>query len=75
MEKPKEIFRCAEAIGYPVIIKASGGGGGRGMRVVRTEAALLNAVSLTKSEAKSAFNDDKVYIANVKISGGARQQL
>ncbi|HBC58248.1 MAG TPA: acetyl-CoA carboxylase biotin carboxylase subunit [Gammaproteobacteria bacterium] len=62
VEKPKEIYRCAEAIGYPVIIKASGGGGGRGMRVVRTEAALLNAVSLTKSEAKSAFNDDKVYM-------------
>lgn len=61
-QKPKEIYRCAEAIGYPVIIKASGGGGGRGMRVVRTEAALLNAVSLTKSEAKSAFNDDKVYM-------------
>ncbi len=61
-QKPKEIYRCAEAIGYPVIIKASGGGGGRGMRVVRTEAALLNAISLTKSEAKSAFNDDKVYM-------------
>jgi acetyl-CoA carboxylase biotin carboxylase subunit len=52
----------ASKIGYPVIIKASGGGGGRGMRVVHTEANLLNAISLTKSEAKSAFNNDVVYM-------------
>ena len=52
----------AREIGYPVIIKAAGGGGGRGMRTVHTEAALINAVSLTKSEAKSAFGNDTVYL-------------
>lgn len=49
-------------IGYPVIIKASGGGGGRGMRVVQTEANLLNAIALTRSEAKAAFNNPIVYM-------------
>ncbi|TRX53141.1 acetyl-CoA carboxylase biotin carboxylase subunit [Thalassomonas sp. M1454] len=49
-------------IGYPVIIKASGGGGGRGMRVVREESDLLEAIQLTKSEAKSTFNNDMVYM-------------
>ena len=49
-------------IGYPVIIKASGGGGGRGMRVVRSEASLLNAISLTKSEAGATFGNDEVYM-------------
>ena len=50
-EDPKEIVRIARAVGYPVIIKAAGGGGGRGMRVVHTEAALLNAVTTTRAEA------------------------
>lgn len=54
--------RIAREIGYPVIIKASGGGGGRGMRVVRTEAHLGNAVSMTKAEAKAAFGNDQVYM-------------
>ena len=49
-------------IGYPVIIKASGGGGGRGMRVVHTEANLLNAIALTRSEAAAAFNNPMVYM-------------
>ncbi|MDH5735440.1 MAG: ATP-grasp domain-containing protein, partial [Gammaproteobacteria bacterium] len=49
-------------IGYPIIIKAAGGGGGRGMRVVHSEAALLNAISMTKSEAGSAFGNDMVYM-------------
>lgn len=57
-----EILRIAREIGYPVIIKASGGGGGRGMRVVYTEAALLNAVSLTRNEAAAAFNNPEVYM-------------
>ena len=52
----------AKKIGYPVIIKAAAGGGGRGMRVVHSEAALLNAVYVTQSEAKAAFGDDTVYI-------------
>src|SRR3977135_2198930 len=60
-EDPKEIVRVARKVGYPVIIKASGGGGGRGMRVVHTEAALLNAVSLTRQEAQSAFSHPMVY--------------
>src|SRR5512138_252712 len=57
-EDPKAIQRIAREIGYPVIVKASGGGGGRGMRVVHSEAALLNAISMTKAEAKAAFNND-----------------
>jgi acetyl-CoA carboxylase, biotin carboxylase subunit len=61
-DDPREITKAARAIGYPVIIKASGGGGGRGMRVVHTEAALLNAVSLTKAEALAAFNNGTVYM-------------
>lgn len=52
----------AKSIGYPVIIKASGGGGGRGMRVVHTESNLLNAIALTRSEAKAAFNNPMVYM-------------
>ncbi len=52
----------ARRIGYPVIIKAAAGGGGRGMRVVHSEAALLNAVYVTQSEAKAAFGDDTVYL-------------
>jgi acetyl-CoA carboxylase, biotin carboxylase subunit len=58
----REIFRLAEHIGYPVLIKASGGGGGRGMRVVHTEAALVNAVSMTRAEAAAAFNNDTLYM-------------
>jgi acetyl-CoA carboxylase biotin carboxylase subunit len=61
-EDPKEIVRIARAVGYPVIIKASGGGGGRGMRVVFTEAALLNAVTMTRSEAGAAFGNPAVYL-------------
>lgn len=55
-------LELARKIGYPVIIKASAGGGGRGMRVVHTEGALLNAVHVTKTEAKAAFGDDTVYM-------------
>jgi len=61
-DDPKEIIKIARAIGYPVIIKASGGGGGRGMRIVHTEAALLNAVNLTRAEAQAAFSNPTVYI-------------
>lgn len=61
-EDPKEILRTAKAVGYPVIIKAAGGGGGRGMRVVHTEAALLNAVTMTRSEAQSFFGNPNVYM-------------
>ncbi len=61
-EDPKEIRKSATGGGYPVIIKAAGGGGGRGMRVVHTEAALLNAVNLTRSEAQSAFGNPMVYL-------------
>ncbi len=55
-------IRIAREIGYPVIIKAAGGGGGRGMRVVNAEGSLLNAIQLTKSEAGAAFNNDVVYM-------------
>jgi acetyl-CoA carboxylase biotin carboxylase subunit len=57
-----EVVKRARALGYPVIVKAAGGGGGRGMRVVHTEAALLNAVATTKSEAQAAFGNPTVYL-------------
>ena len=57
-----ENLKIAREIGYPVIIKASGGGGGRGMRVVHAEAALLNAIVLTQAEARSAFSNEDVYM-------------
>lgn len=58
----EETLRTAKEIGYPVIIKAAGGGGGRGMRVVHTEAALLTSVNMTKAEAQSAFGNPMVYM-------------
>jgi acetyl-CoA carboxylase biotin carboxylase subunit len=61
-EDPREIALIAKAVGYPVIIKAAGGGGGRGMRVVHTEAALINAVNMTRSEAQSFFGNPNVYL-------------
>ncbi len=61
-EEPQEIVKIARKIGYPVIIKAAGGGGGRGMRVVHTEAALINAVTMTRQEAKNAFGNPTVYM-------------
>lgn len=54
--------RLASEIGYPVLIKASGGGGGKGMRVVHTEATLLNAIALTRAEAAAAFGNNVVYM-------------
>ncbi|MEO6079813.1 MAG: acetyl-CoA carboxylase biotin carboxylase subunit [Steroidobacteraceae bacterium] len=57
-----ENLRIARHIGYPVIIKASGGGGGRGMRVVHAEAALLNAINVTQQEALAAFGNGQVYM-------------
>ncbi|MFN9030938.1 MAG: acetyl-CoA carboxylase biotin carboxylase subunit [Betaproteobacteria bacterium] len=61
-EDPREVVKIARAIGYPVIIKAAGGGGGRGMRVVHTEAALVNAVNMTRQEAQTAFGNPSVYM-------------
>jgi len=58
----QENLRLAQKIGYPIIIKASGGGGGRGMREVHTEAHLLNAIALTKSESKALFGNGMVYM-------------
>lgn len=61
-DDPAEIIKTAKSVGYPVIIKAAGGGGGRGMRVVHTEAALINAVAMTKTEAQAAFSNPMVYM-------------
>lgn len=61
-EDPREVVKIARAVGYPVIIKAAGGGGGRGMRVVHTEAALVNAVNMTRQEAQTAFGNPSVYM-------------
>ncbi len=58
----EENAKIANNIGYPIIIKASGGGGGRGMRIVHSEAALNNAISLTRAEAKAAFGNDRLYM-------------
>ena len=59
---PEENFRIAHELGYPVIIKASGGGGGRGMRVVHSDATLLNAINVTQGEALAAFGNAQVYM-------------
>jgi len=61
-DNPDENLRMAREIGYPIIIKASGGGGGRGMRVVHSEASLIAAITVTKAEARAAFNNDVVYM-------------
>ncbi len=61
-DDPDENLRLARDIGYPIIIKAAGGGGGRGMRVVHSEASLVNAINVTRSEARSAFDNDVVYM-------------
>lgn len=61
-DDPDENLKLAREIGYPVIIKASGGGGGRGMRVAHSEGSLIGAIALTKGEALAAFNNDMVYM-------------
>jgi acetyl-CoA carboxylase, biotin carboxylase subunit len=61
-DDPAQVRRIAKSVGYPVIIKAAGGGGGRGMRVVHTEAALIHAVQTTKAEAGAAFGNPAVYM-------------
>lgn len=61
-DDPNENLRLGDEVGYPVIIKASGGGGGRGMRVVHKKEDLLDSITLTKTEALNAFNNDVVYM-------------
>ncbi|MEM9602923.1 MAG: acetyl-CoA carboxylase biotin carboxylase subunit [Pseudomonadota bacterium] len=61
-DDPDANLRIAEEIGYPVLIKASGGGGGRGMRVVQSADELIESISLTRAEAAAAFNNDVVYM-------------
>ena len=61
-EDPGELRATAKRIGYPVIVKAAAGGGGRGMRVVENEESLVNSVTITKTEAAAAFGDGTVYM-------------
>ena len=61
-DDPEENMRIAREIGYPIIIKATAGGGGRGMRVVHSEASLLGAITVTKAEARAGFGNDIVYM-------------
>ena len=68
LENMKEAFRLAEVIGYPVMIKASAGGGGKGMRAVYRAEELENAINSAKNEAKAAFGDDKVYLEKLIVN-------
>ncbi len=61
-DDPDEVLKIGRSVGYPVIIKAAGGGGGRGMRVVHEESALLSSVEMTKAEAQAAFGNPVVYM-------------
>ena len=61
-DDPETIIKTAAEVGYPVIIKASGGGGGRGMRVVEKEEDLIKSVEMTKAEAGAAFGNPMVYM-------------
>ncbi|WP_374536922.1 acetyl-CoA carboxylase biotin carboxylase subunit [Chitinimonas taiwanensis] len=61
-DDPEEMLKIGRKVGYPVIIKAAGGGGGRGMRVVRTEEELIKSVEMTRSEAGAAFGNPTVYM-------------
>jgi len=67
-DDPKDNLAIAKRIAYPVIIKASGGGGGRGMRVVHKESELLESIAMTKAEAKAAFDNDMVYMEKFLVT-------
>ncbi len=67
-EDESRSLEIAEKIGYPVIIKAAAGGGGRGMRVVHEAPALINSIALTQAEAKAAFGDDTVYLEKFLVN-------
>ena len=73
--EPEENLRVARDLGYPVMIKSSGGGGGRGMRVVHSEASLLNAIAITQAEARAAFGNDQVYMEKSFSSGRATSEF
>ena len=62
LDNDEDLIREANKIGYPIMVKATAGGGGKGMRLVKTEDELLDAVQRAKSEAKSAFGNDDVYM-------------
>ena len=58
----EKIYQTADEIGYPVIVKAAAGGGGKGVRIAHTKANLQHAIDLTRAEAKAAFGDDLIYM-------------
>ena len=62
-----EVKKIASNIGYPIIIKASAGGGGRGMRVITHEDELISSIQLTQQEAKNAFGNDTLYLSLIHI--------
>lgn len=62
LDSVKDALKFAHEIGYPLIIKASGGGGGKGMRIVRSDEELKNSFEIAKNEAKLAFNNDEIYM-------------
>ena len=62
LESDEEAFACATSVGYPILIKAAAGGGGKGMRIVREESDLVSSLQMARSEARTAFHDDRVYI-------------
>jgi acetyl-CoA carboxylase biotin carboxylase subunit len=72
-DDPDEVIRIAREIGFPVIVKAAAGGGGRGMRVVHNEEVLLSSIQVTQSEAQAAFGSPVVYMEKIPAAAAPRR--